>query len=119
MTAMRRSDLPPMCDNARRGARHRRSVEPAPKLLWEASTPDERHQRLDQVRENRRRDYRATEHCRVDAGRGRVRLPAVAYPAPRLGDQAAAAVDPDDARQAGGAAGPRRREPGLSDLLRA
>jgi len=34
-------------------------------------------------------------------------------------DQAAAAVDPDDARQAGGAAGARRREPGLSDLLRA
>ena len=33
--------------------------------------------------------------------------------------QAAATVDPDDARQAGGAAGARRREPGLSDLLRA
>ena len=28
-------------------------------------------------------------------------------------------VDPDDARQAGGAASARRREPGLSDLLRA
>src|SRR6266480_6802877 len=41
------------------------------------------------------------------------------YPALRLGDQAAATVDPDDARQAGGAAGARRREPGLSDLLRA
>jgi hypothetical protein len=50
MTAMRRSDFPPMCDNARQGARHRRSVEPALKLLWEASTPDERHQRLHQVR---------------------------------------------------------------------
>src|ERR1700739_4571915 len=36
-----------------------------------------------------------------------------------LGHQAAAAVDPADARQAGGAAGARRREPGLSDLLRA
>jgi 2-keto-3-deoxy-L-rhamnonate aldolase RhmA len=35
------------------------------------------------------------------------------------GDQAAAAVDPDDARQAGGTAGARRREPSLSDLLRA
>ena len=41
------------------------------------------------------------------------------YPALRLGDQAAATVDPDDARQAGCAAGARRREPGLSDLLRA
>jgi 2-keto-3-deoxy-L-rhamnonate aldolase RhmA len=36
-----------------------------------------------------------------------------------LGDQAAATVDPDDARQAGGTAGARRREPSLSDLLRA
>src|ERR1700752_667000 len=34
-------------------------------------------------------------------------------------DQAAATVDPDDARQAGRAAGARRREPGLSNLLRA
>src|SRR5437870_7341076 len=49
MTAMRRGDFPPMCDNARQGARHRRSVEPA-LILWEASTPDERHQRLHQVR---------------------------------------------------------------------
>ena len=32
---MQRSDFPPMCDNARQGARHRRSVEPARKLLWE------------------------------------------------------------------------------------
>src|SRR4029077_17853872 len=49
MPAMRRGDFPPMCDNARQGARHRRSVEPA-LILWEASTPDERHQRLHQVR---------------------------------------------------------------------
>jgi hypothetical protein len=49
-TAMRRGDFPPMCDNAAPRARHRRSVEPALKLLWEASTPDERHQRLHEVR---------------------------------------------------------------------
>ena len=36
-----------------------------------------------------------------------------------LGDQAAAAVDPGDARQAGGAAGARHRQPRRSDLLRA
>ena len=35
----------PMCDNAA-PTRHRRSVERAPELLWEALTPDERHQRL-------------------------------------------------------------------------
>src|SRR5215471_12409680 len=34
-TAMRRGDFPPMCDNAAPRARHRRSVEPALKLLWE------------------------------------------------------------------------------------
>src|SRR6202163_1938543 len=32
---MRRGNFPPMCDNARQGTRHRRSVEPALKLLWE------------------------------------------------------------------------------------
>ena len=34
----------------RRRARHRRSVERAPELLWEASRSDERHQGLHQVR---------------------------------------------------------------------
>ena len=48
---------------------------------------------------------RDTERRRVDPGRRRVRLPAVRHPALRLGDQAAATVDPDDARQAGVAAG--------------
>src|SRR5947208_5785943 len=109
MTAMRRGD-PPMCDNAAPTRPSRRSVEPALKLLWEASTPDERHQRLYPVRQDRRRDDRGTERRRVDPGRRRVRLRAVRYPALRLGDQAAATVDPDDARQAGGAAGARRRD---------
>ena len=46
MTAMRRGDFPPMCDNARQGARRRRSVEPALKLLSEASTPIDKGRRL-------------------------------------------------------------------------
>ena len=52
----------------------------------------------------------------ADAG---LRLPAVRHPALPLGDQAAAAADPGDARQAGGAGSARRRQRGLSDLLRA
>src|SRR6516165_3496101 len=65
----------------RQRARHRRSVEPALKLLWEASTPDERHQRLHQVEQNRRRDYWGSERRRVDPGRRRVRLRALRHPA--------------------------------------
>ena len=40
----------PMCDNAALTRPSPWSVEPALKLPWEASTPDERHQRLHQVR---------------------------------------------------------------------
>src|SRR4051812_47672370 len=42
MIAMRRGNFPPMCDNARQGARRRRPVEPA-LILREASTPDARY----------------------------------------------------------------------------
>ena len=47
--AVARAAKPEQRDNAA-PTRPSRSVEPALKLLWEASTPDERHQRRHQVR---------------------------------------------------------------------